>query len=286
MVKVGTIRNVEASSRFFDPSMQVLLLLGSTLLSQQVLGGAFDNDMASVCPSELASLEDAPRVAIIVSHGVWEASYHNGAGDKTPKAKFRFEENARNTIDYIISKCAGRDMRIVLMTNPAIQLFDGRITDPYSAIHGPRLTAKLYVRGQNNPLRNTRVNVANVAWKKMAADYQLPIVDGESISFPRPEMVMDNVHYTLRYATGEWKHFGNEVTMTPERSCWWLSLTRAKAGLENIMDSSFKCELCIDCLLFFSSCHSYSCMFVHDGTDSRDVPCRKLGGVQFSIRLQ
>ena len=174
---------------------------------------AFFTDMDQVCVQRNKDRPDAPKVALLISHAIWEASYHNSYKDLSEHpSKFRFEENARNTLEFVRDRCHGQDYRVVLMTNPAVQLTDRRVPDPYTAVEGPRLVLTAKSHNHAFASRGARIDVANRAWKKIAAEYDVPIVDGEAISFPRWDMCADNMHYR-NWKEKHTKKIVNEVTM-------------------------------------------------------------------------
>lgn len=168
---------------------------------QQVLNKAFVE--SNICPPELKDDPNAPAMAIMLSHGIWESNYH----DWTPGV-FNFDVNAQESIEFIKKRCAGRKYRLILMTNPMTHSFN-------SNIDASTVTRRYFYLPE--PIMGTRLQTVNTAWRKMAAKYDLPIIDAAAASMARRDVNFDNVHYVLtdrkthRRIPGR---VGNEVSFT------------------------------------------------------------------------
>lgn len=164
------------------------------------------NTYCPLQPNETSSASST--LVLVVSHGIWEATFHDRP------IPFRFRDNAQQTIEFLKETCRRHPYKIVLMTNPATHVFDGRIANVYQTTRARLPKDNYLLRGSSMPLRHARINVANYAWKEMAVKFQLPLVDAEAISFPRYETVRDDTHYRLPFIHGKADAIGNEVTMT------------------------------------------------------------------------
>ena len=164
----------------------------------------------NVCPKSLKNDTNAPALAIMISHGIWEAAYH----DLTSKTLFQFIENAETSIEFIKKRCHGRKFRIVIMTQPLLHIFNAK-NDAYHI-------TKEYYKGPGY-LDAIRIETVNWAWRHVAEKHNLFIVDGGGASSPRRDANYDGVHYVLvdrktheriKMKDHTLVEVGNEVTTT------------------------------------------------------------------------
>ena len=141
---------------------------------------------------------------IFVSYGMWQLTYH-GRSD----TEFRFDGIAEASIRYIHENCVGQKYRIILMTQPHYHAFQGP-GDVWSTPrrHYWRTDKSLMNKLRKEFLRGGLTEVVNSSIRKMAAQYNLTLVDLASASLGRMDANNDHVHY--HYPETK---IGNEVTV-------------------------------------------------------------------------
>ena len=100
------------------------------------------------------------------------------------------------------------------MTNP--------LTQAFSMLNDIETVDRVYwntfdIFGGTKPLVTPRIQVANQAWRKAAAKYNLTLIDGAGPSFGRRDTNYDNIHYLLNDPVSFKRvggRIGNEVTYT------------------------------------------------------------------------